>query len=139
MRRQPARHVAFRRLDLDDLGAEIAENLRRIRPGQELREIEHAQMRERLRARDFSCSVIAFLLLNPNLALERCGAWRTPRAAESRSAVARTSSPRCGRFLAVMRASGTVTQRLPTTFPSVPNTGAPKPTAPAIFWPYVMS
>jgi crotonobetainyl-CoA:carnitine CoA-transferase CaiB-like acyl-CoA transferase len=45
MRRQAARHVAFRRLDLDHLGTEIAQDLRRIGPGQKLRQVEHAQMR----------------------------------------------------------------------------------------------
>jgi hypothetical protein len=47
MRRKRARHLSARRLDLDDPRAEIAENLARIGPGQELGEIEDKTARQR--------------------------------------------------------------------------------------------
>ena len=47
MRRHMARGITFEVLDLDDLGAEIAQDLRAERAGQELGHVEDAQMRER--------------------------------------------------------------------------------------------
>jgi len=47
MRRDSAGHLSAGRLDLDHAGAEVAENLRRIGPGQKLGEIEHEKPRQR--------------------------------------------------------------------------------------------
>jgi hypothetical protein len=43
----PAGHVAFRRLDLDDVGAQIGEEHRTERPRHDLRDIDHANARQR--------------------------------------------------------------------------------------------
>ena len=46
-----AAHVAGRRLDLDDVGAEVGQQHRAVRTGERLREIEHANVGERTGAR----------------------------------------------------------------------------------------
>ena len=51
VRRHAAGDVAHRRLHLDDVGAEVGQHLRAERPGQHLRQIEHAHARQRRRAR----------------------------------------------------------------------------------------
>ena len=51
MRLHGARQIALRRLQLDDLGAEIAQHLRAIRPRQDLRHVEDEQaLQERAQA-----------------------------------------------------------------------------------------
>ena len=48
LRRGEAGQVAVGRLDLDDVGAEVAEHPRGVRTGQHPREVEHADPVERL-------------------------------------------------------------------------------------------
>ena len=58
-RRAPAaRRVAVGRLDLDDVGAEVGQQHRAVRPGQDRRAIDDAQAGQRARARDRAGGIV---------------------------------------------------------------------------------
>ena len=81
-RADAAHHLALGRLDLDDFGAEVAEDLGRHRPQYRDRQVDDANPRKRSRTCHISC-IRTFLAMNRHPGEGRCPTVRDHGAPDS--------------------------------------------------------